>query len=129
MALGIRSLGGTLLHRRSVMKVQLVINLEIDLKGEDQDVIHDNLEYLVKHAISAGMVTGDSKAEVIEWFHQIKDAALDQKGLNPVRCDPGCPGWGVFNGTEIQRCDTCQRFRYDDDAVAYVAALEAMDLA
>lgn len=111
------------------MKVQLVLNLEIDLKGEDQDVIHDNLEYLVKHAMGEGLVTGDSKAEIVEWFHEIKDLDKANKGLNPVRCDPGCPGWGVFNGTEIQRCDTCQRFKSDDEAIAYVLAIEAMDIA
>lgn len=40
---------------------------------------------------------------------------------NPKECDPGgCPGWSVFNGNEIQRCDNCKRFEDDDAAIEYV---------
>lgn len=43
------------------------------------------------------------------------------------RCDPSCPGWAVFDGDNIQRCDECARaarrvvpgnFRILDDEVA-----------
>ena len=39
-------------------------------------------------------------------------------------CAPGCPGWGVFNGIEIQKCDACARFATDDEAIAHVLELE-----
>lgn len=49
--------------------------------------------------------------------------------LNTKECDgPGCPGWGVFDDGQIQRCDCCERFNDDDEAVAYVKALEAVDV-
>jgi hypothetical protein len=31
-----------------------------------------------------------------------------------------CPGWHIFNGCEIQRCDACQKFSCDDEAIAEV---------
>jgi hypothetical protein len=37
--------------------------------------------------------------------------------------DPNCPGWAFFNNNEIQRCDTCNRFRSDAGAVEHVRNL------
>jgi hypothetical protein len=34
--------------------------------------------------------------------------------------DPRCPGWAVFNETEIQRCDSCNRFSCDEEAFEHV---------
>lgn len=52
----------------------------------------------------------------------------DVPSTNSKDCDSaGCPGWAVFNGNEIQRCDTCKRFDDDDEAIAHVSALEALD--
>ena len=34
--------------------------------------------------------------------------------------DPTCPGWGHFDnpeGRDIQRCDECARFRWDEGAI------------
>lgn len=42
-------------------------------------------------------------------------------------CSPGCPGWAVFNGNGIQRCDECNRFPDDDAAIAHVGRLYAAD--
>jgi hypothetical protein len=39
---------------------------------------------------------------------------------NPKECDEGCPGWAWFNGCEIQRCDTCERFVDDESAAKHV---------
>jgi hypothetical protein len=37
------------------------------------------------------------------------------------KCDDAlCPGWGWFNGCEIQRCDACDRFANDDSARRHV---------
>lgn len=48
--------------------------------------------------------------------------------LNVRKCDDAdCPGWAVFNDGEIQRCDTCGRFKSDDEAKAYVRSLELLD--
>lgn len=41
---------------------------------------------------------------------------------NPKECDDSCPGWGLFNGCEIQRCDTCARFESDMAAVHHIAS-------
>ncbi len=31
-------------------------------------------------------------------------------------CQEGnCPGWGWFNGREVQACDLCRRFKAGDD--------------
>ncbi len=45
------------------------------------------------------------------------------------QCSPGCPGWVVFNGNEIQRCDECARFADDGEAIAYVERLYFEDSA
>lgn len=48
------------------------------------------------------------------------------------RCDDNCPGWAVFNGNEIQRCDECfhdalPEARVSDDDVAMLPeAIEAL---
>jgi hypothetical protein len=37
-----------------------------------------------------------------------------------VRGDCGdrkCPGWAVFNGNDVQRCDACDMFANDDRAL------------
>lgn len=49
--------------------------------------------------------------------------------LNKHRCDDGgCPGWFVTaDQGAIERCDTCKRFDSDEQAVAHVLALEAID--
>jgi hypothetical protein len=39
-------------------------------------------------------------------------------------CRSDCPGWGVYNGNEIQRCDSCNKFSSDEDAVNHVLAVE-----
>lgn len=40
------------------------------------------------------------------------------------QCSPGCPGWAVFNGNEVQRCDACGRFADDDEAIEHVKNIE-----
>ena len=40
------------------------------------------------------------------------------EGPHPEGC--GCPGWGVYNGREIQRCDECERFADDLHAAGWV---------
>lgn len=43
-----------------------------------------------------------------------------------AKCDdPQCPGWAVFNDNQIQRCDACDRFADDDEAVAHVRGLDS----
>lgn len=36
------------------------------------------------------------------------------------KCHPACLGWDIFNGHEIQRCDACNRFASDEDAIDHV---------
>jgi hypothetical protein len=48
----------------------------------------------------------------------------EREAQKPSEC-PGCPGWAVFNGDEVQRCDSCQRFDSDDAAWLHVAKLVA----
>lgn len=49
--------------------------------------------------------------------------------LNENECEgEGCPGWAVFNEREIERCDLCERFQSDEDAIAHVLALEDIDV-
>ena len=43
-------------------------------------------------------------------------------------CSPGCPGWAVFNGNEIQRCDVCARFKDDDAAIEHVIQIERREI-
>ena len=38
---------------------------------------------------------------------------MKTKWTPEIACSPGCPGWAVFNGNEIQRCDACARFKDD----------------
>lgn len=57
--------------------------------------------------------------------HAVKALNIE---INQNECDDLCPGWAVFNGNEIQRCDNCQRFKSDEEAIAYVRALEAFDV-
>lgn len=40
----------------------------------------------------------------------------------PKACEPGCPGWGIYNLNEIQRCDLCNRWYSDEEAADYVLA-------
>jgi hypothetical protein len=45
--------------------------------------------------------------------------------LPPAECDGGpdsCFGWGLFNGNQIQRCDTCRQLPDDDAAITHVRA-------
>lgn len=35
-------------------------------------------------------------------------------------CCPSCPGWGWFNGDEVQRCDECGRFADDEEALTHL---------
>jgi hypothetical protein len=51
-----------------------------------------------------------------------------EPALNKRKCDEGCPGWGVFNAMQVQRCDVCGRFDSDEEAAAYVLGLEAIDI-
>lgn len=46
-------------------------------------------------------------------------------------CADKCFGWHLFNGSEIQKCDTSERFVDDDEAQRHVAAvaLEAARIA
>ena len=44
------------------------------------------------------------------------------------QCSPGCPGWAVFNGNEIQRCDACARFEDDDEAITHVIGIELREV-
>ena len=36
------------------------------------------------------------------------------------RCDFACPGVAIFNGSEVQRCDGCNRFPSHDVAIQFV---------
>lgn len=43
------------------------------------------------------------------------------EGADWFPCSKGCLGWHVFNGTEIERCDTGRaRFATDEDAAKHV---------
>lgn len=49
--------------------------------------------------------------------------ALGEWQASATRCGAGCPGWAVFNGNDLQRCDECKRFSDDDEACAHARAL------
>ena len=53
-------------------------------------------------------------------FGREEDRTMDSCFNRLDACDPACPGWAVFlsdsRGFEVQRCDSCARFRYDEDA-------------
>lgn len=58
----------------------------------------------------------------------VSSRVIELPALSKEECDPGCPGWAVFNHREIQRCDTCRRFEDDEEAVAHVQKLELLDV-
>ena len=53
---------------------------------------------------------------------------MKTKWTPETACSPGCPGWAVFNGNEIQRCDACARFKDDDAAIEHVLRLERREI-
>jgi hypothetical protein len=55
------------------------------------------------------------------------DERASRRHWPATACSPGCPGWDVFNGSEIQRCDECRRFADDDEAIAHVAGLARIE--
>ena len=64
-----------------------------------------------------------------EYLEAVLVGPAKEPELNRKECDgPFCPGWGIFNNNEIQRCDVCARFRSDEEAVAYAKSLEAIDV-
>jgi len=51
------------------------------------------------------------KLERAEWKRRKEHVECDSKR---------CPGWGVMNDNEIQRCDTCKQYETDEDALKHV---------
>jgi hypothetical protein len=45
---------------------------------------------------------------------------LYQTRPRQTRCHSDCPGWGWFNGSEVQRCDQCGVFDTDEDATDHI---------
>jgi hypothetical protein len=64
-----------------------------------------------------------------EYVEAVLAGAEPEPPLNKKECDDeSCPGWAVFNERDIQRCDACERFNDDEEAIAYVRGLEAVDI-
>jgi hypothetical protein len=72
------------------------------------------------------MISSESYVKLME---VCEDLQRTDPGRSAEPCDPGCPGWGVFEtgirGLEIERCDECGRFEWDDDAAHHVSRLLA----
>jgi hypothetical protein len=52
---------------------------------------------------------------------QVPNDSKEEPKYPQLPCeDRYCPGWGIFNDKEVQRCDTCER--YPDDETAGIAA-------
>lgn len=55
--------------------------------------------------------------------------STNKEETNSKQCDsPYCPGWILTEDEHrIERCDTCKRFKDDEEAVDYVKSLESLD--
>lgn len=47
--------------------------------------------------------------------------------MKPKCSDPHCPGWAVYNGTEVKRCDECGVFKTDEEAGLHVQDIRTFD--
>jgi hypothetical protein len=61
--------------------------------------------------------------DALEWVYEECVKEINASSAEP-RCDPGCPGWAVFDedrgmGRVVQRCDSCKMFLNDDAAMTY----------
>lgn len=59
------------------------------------------------------------------WLEKVESARAQESDIETSSCDPGCPGWAVFEtnrglGQEIECCDLCKRFPSDEAATSYV---------
>jgi hypothetical protein len=72
-----------------------------------------------------------------EWYNSAKlPAESDNKNVPSTNklacigridaCDPGCPGWAIFNEDplDVSRCDDCARFENDGEAIRHIAGCD-----
>lgn len=85
----------------------------------------DSYETVVVEAPDVASARGmiDAFEEQIVAWERLYDAEVAKAPSD--RCDGPCPGWGVFNDAEIQRCDQCGVFESDDEAREHVERLLA----
>lgn len=60
-----------------------------------------------------------------EIWYELEYNARKRNGTEAECDDPACPGW--FPNCEtgrVERCDTCQRFEWDEDAAEYVRTMD-----
>ena len=53
------------------MTLELVLTVQIDPNGVSENELRGNLEYVVTHAMGAGLITGETEAEVIHYEYEI----------------------------------------------------------
>ncbi|WP_019023068.1 hypothetical protein [Thioalkalivibrio sp. ALE23] len=60
-------------HSDSALTLELTLVAEYDLNGEEPGVLKDRLNQMVTMAVGDGLLTGDTPAEVDEWFHHVRE--------------------------------------------------------
>lgn len=53
------------------MTMELTLRVEIDPNGVSEKELRENLDYIVSNAMGAGLVTGSTAAEVVQYSHQV----------------------------------------------------------
>lgn len=53
------------------MTLKLNLTVEIDPNGVSEKELRENLDYIVTNAMGAGLVTGSTAAEVVQYSHQV----------------------------------------------------------
>ena len=53
------------------MTMELTLRVEIDPNGVSEKELRENLDYIVTNAMGAGLVTGSTAAEVVQYSHQV----------------------------------------------------------
>lgn len=93
------------------------------INRDDQGLLAYALNRLLIDMNGGGVESGYTRGDVDQALLNVHEAP----GTWP-RCSPECEGWDWFDtpfGREIERCDDCDRFADDDEALAYVKDLMA----
>lgn len=59
----------TVINNKMTLKLNLTV--EIDPNGVSEKELRENLDYIVTNAMGAGLVTGSTAAEVVQYSHQV----------------------------------------------------------
>ena len=125
------------------LRAQLLIDITFKTNGTDPKPLLDSLHAFAQFYARRCDAINDSAAKIDAYRYEVneltpssekKPMQMSPLGVNECDCDDSwCPGWGIFyrdvDGVyDIQRCDTCGRFKDDVEAYHHVRALEGLDL-